>query len=449
MRIFLVGAVVVSILLIWLFLASFGQAQITINWSSTQQTIDGFGAATAGANPQLSSALMDFFYTDSGIHLKFIRVAIYPDQADCEASIGTPGVCVTSSNATISKDDLANARAAVARGALVWAAEWSPPGSMKSNGDFLRGGSFIGSATNFTNLANIQTSFVTLLTGTYGIPLYALSPQNEPDFSTVDYSSCTWTAQQFRDYVPYLVTALRNAGYGSVKIMIAEQGHWGNSDSTTTMNDATVAADISILAAHGYGGCSTRLSWSNFTTQHVWETEVSDFRTYDGSMTSALIYAREIHSSLTAANVNSWHYWLLSGIGFKDNEGLTDSRGNLAKRAYTFGNFSKFVLPGWTRVGVTNNTRLLVSAYKGPNGGAAIIVVNSGSAATNQAFSVGTTMGTSAVPWITSNTLSLQAQPAVAVSSGSFTYTIPAKSVVSFASSIPVPVKGKSSGSLR
>jgi len=405
------------------------EAQNTINWSSTRQTIDGFGAATAGVNPQLSSALMDFFYTDRGIHLNFIRVEIWPSQAECEIGLA-PGECVTSSNATISKIDLANAQAAVARGALVWGTEWGPPSLMMSN--FLTNKSFIGGATNFTNLANIETSFVRLLTGTYGIPVYALSPQNEPDVRAA-YTSCTWTAQQFHDYVPYLARALRNAGYGSVKVMIAEQGNWSNSYSTTAMNDSTVAADIGILAAHGYGGCcSTLLSWNNFTTQHVWETEVSDFGTYDGSMTSGLMYAREIHSALTAANVNSWHYWSLSGILLKDNEGLTDANGNPAKRAYTLGNFSKFILPGWTRVAVTNSTGLLVSAYKGPNGGAAIVVINSGSAVTNQAFSVGTTMGTSVVPWITSPTMSLAAQAPVSVVRGNFTYALPALSVTTF-----------------
>jgi glucuronoarabinoxylan endo-1,4-beta-xylanase len=413
------------------------QGPISVNWSSTHQTIDGFGAATAGVNPQLSPALMDFFYTDKGIHLHFIRVEIWPSLADCEFSL-EPGECVTSSHATISKMDLANAQAAVARGALVWGTEWTPPASMKSNGR-LSGGPFIGGVTNFTNLANLQTTFVTLLTGTYGIPVYALSPQNEPDVS-VDYGSCTWTPQQFHDYVPYLAKALGNAGYGSVKIVIAEQSHWDSSYSATAMNDSTVASDIGILAAHDYDGRgSTHLSWNNFTTQHVWETEVSDSGTYDGSMTSGLAYAKEIHAALTEANVNSWHYWSLSGISFKDNEGLTDSSGHPAKRAYAFGNFSKFILPGWTRVGVTNSTGLLVSAYKGPNGGAAIVVVNSGPAMTNQAFSVGTTMGPSVVPWVTSSRLSLQAQTTVPVSSGSFAYTIPANSVVTFASSSQVP----------
>ncbi len=423
-------------------------AQITVNWSSIRQTIDGFGAATAAVNPQLSSALMDFFYTDNGIHLTFIRVEIWPDVAECEASLA-PGECVASSKATISKMDLANAQAAVARGALVWGTEWSPPGSMKSNGDFLKGGSFIGGTKHFANLASIETSFITLLTGIYRIPVYAISPQNEPDVS-VGYPSCTWTAQQFHDYVPYLAKALSNAGYNSTKIVIAEPSAWVNTYATAAMNDATVAADVGILAAHGYGGCcGAPLSWSNFTKQHIWETEVSDSDSYDGSMISGVIYAKEIHGALTTANANSWQYWSLSGISFTDNEGLTDSHGNPAKRAYTLGNFSKFILPGWTRVGVTNSTALLVSAYKGPNGGAAIVVVNSASAATTQAFSVGTTMGTGVVPWITSDELSLQAQTAVAVSSGSFTYTIPANSVVTFAPSAPASAKVQSSRNLQ
>jgi len=376
---------------------------------------------------------MDFFYTDKGIHLSLIRVTLWPSVADCDVSLGRGG-CVASPHATISKKDLANAQAAVARGARVWAAEWSPPGSMKSNGQYGKGGAFIGNPDNYANLASLQSSFVTLLAGTYGITLDALSPQNEPDVSTV-YGSCTWTAQQLHDYILYLAQALASAGYGSVKLMIAEEGTWGNSYNAAAMNDPAVASKISILAAHEYKGVpATPLSWNNFTTQHVWETEVSDFDAYDGSMNNGLVYARMIHGALSAANVNSWHYWSLSGILFQDNEGLTDSFGHAAKRAYTFGNYSKFVLPGWMRVDVANNTGLLVSAYKGPDTGAAIVVVNSGPSVVNQQFNVDASMGASVVPWITSRKLSLKANAAVPVSSGSFTYAIPGESVVTFAS---------------
>ena len=416
-------------------------AAITVNWASPQQTIDGFGAGAAGNVPTLTAAQMDFFYTDAGIHLKFIRLDIYPDLADCNANEGSGNCVSVSSGATLATEDLANAQAAVARGAVVWASEWSPPGSMKSNGSFLTGGAMengTGNA-NFTALAEIQASFVTLMTDTYGIPIYAISVQNEPDEST-SYPSCTWTAQQIHDYVPYLSAALASAGYSSTKIMIAEPSTWENTYATTAMNDPTVAADIRILAAHGYRGSGALLSYNNITNQHQWQTEVSDLNTYDGSIASGLTYATMLHDWLTTARVNSWQYWLLTGQdGFTDNEGLTDASGNLAKRAYTFGNFSRFVQPGWIVVGVINSTRLLVSAYKSPTSGAAIVVVNNGSAVSNQVFSVGTTMGPSVIPWVTSSSANLVPQTPVAVSSGSFTYTIPASSVVTFSTSAIAP----------
>lgn len=412
-------------------------AAITVDWGSPQQTIDGFGAGAAGNVPMLTSAQMDFFYTAAGIHLKFIRLDIYPDLADCNANEGSENCVIVGSGATLATEDLANAQAAVARGAVVWASEWSPPGSMKSNGSFLTGGAMengTGNA-NFTALAAIQTSFVALMTRRYGIPIYAISVQNEPD-EIKSYPSCSWTARQIHDYVPYLSAALASAGYSSTKIMIAEPSTWENTYATTAMNDATVAADIGILAGHGYRGGGALLSYSNITNQHRWQTEVSDFNTYDGSIASGLTYATMLHDWLTTARVNSWQYWLLTAQdGFTDNEALTDASGNIAKRAYTFGNFSRFVQPGWSVVRVSNSTGLLVSAYKSPEGAAAIVVVNDGSAVSKQVFSVGTTMGPSVIPWVTSSSENLAPQAPVAVSAGSFTYTIPASSVVTFSAS--------------
>ena len=385
---------------------------------------------------------MDFFYTRQGIGLTLIRLKIYPNLSDCNAD-ESPGTCVSvGSGPTLSTDDLANAQAAVARGATVWAAEWSPPGSMKSNGSFATGGAMLNGAANanFTSLASIQAAFITLLTGTYHIPIYAISPQNEPDVST-SYPSCTWTAQQIHDYVPYLAAALASAGYSSTKIMIAEPGTWVNTSAATAMNDAAVAADVGILASHGYFSSASLLSYSNVTSQHQWETEVSDFSTYDGTITSGLTYATEIQNWLATALVNSWNYWELTCTGgCTDNEGLTDSSGNIAKRAYTFGNFSKFIRPGWHLVGVTNGGSLLVTAAQDSTNALAVIVVinNSGSAATNQAFSVGAGVGASFTPWITSASVSLAMQSPMSVSSGIVTYTIPADSVVTLTNYDPL-----------
>ena len=399
-----------------------------MHWDSAEQEIDGFGAETA-SDIQISPALMDFFYSDRGIDLTLIRVEVFPSVAECEDIYGKDH-CVPSANATVLKTALANVRAAVSRGAMVWGTTGSPPGSMKSNRKWGTGGSFLGRTIDLTNYAAIQTSFVTLMAAN-GVSVYAVSVQNEPDVS-LSHPSCQWTAQQIHDYVPYLSAALKRAGYGSVKIMIAEQSSWTNTLASVAMNDAATAAEVGILAAHAYGGRALRLPW-NMTTQHVWQTEVSDSNPYDGSIASGLIYATQIHNWLSRAWVNSWHYFdlALSPGDPNDNEALTDNALNIAKRAYAVGNFAKFARAGWTRVDVTNTTGLLVSAYKGGNG-ASIVVVNKGSAVKNQVFKVGSGMGTSVVPWITSSTQNLESQAPVAVSSGSFTYTIAANSVVTF-----------------
>ena len=412
---------------------------VTINWNTTYQTIDGFGAASAGDVNTLSSALMDFFYTttDSNIGLDFIRLKIYPNFADCEEDEGTGQCEKVNSGPTLSTSDLANARAAFARGAKIVAAEWSPPGPMKSTGKYQGGGSFNGGTSNYSSLASIQAAFVTLMSGTYEIPIYAISPQNEPDINQ-SYPTCTWTAQQFHDYVPYLASALASSGNGDVKIMISEKSKWSNTEEAIAMNDPSVAANIGILAEHAYGSSASLLNWSNLVNQHVWETEVSDPGQYDGSMVSALAYATQIHNWLTVAKVNGWFWWVLV-----DNQGeggnccLTDSKNNIAKRAYAIGNWSKFVRPGWQRIDVTDGSPLLVTAYKGPEKQFAIVAVNKTKwSVRNQAFALnGVSSERSQItPWLTSDVASLAPQAKLyAESNGtSFRFSVPAKSIVTF-----------------
>ena len=402
---------------------------IYVHWESGKQVIDGFGAEAA-SDISLPPSMMDFFYTDKGIHLNILRVEIYPDVTACESLFGT-GHCVPSAGATTLRSVLANAQAAGSRGALVWATEGSPPGYMKSNGKWALGGSFLGGSDNLAKYAAIQTSFVSLLAAN-GVRVYAISVQNEPDFSD-NYPTCIWTAQQIHDYVPYLSAELRRSGFESVKIMIAEDSWWTNALSEPVMRDAAVASQVGILAAHAYRGKASPLSWSNLTTQHIWQTEFSELSPYDDSIENGLRTATRIHNWLTTAMVNAWHYFDITHTGdIDDNEALTNTSFSIAKRAYAIGQFSRFIRPGWTRVAVSNDTRLLVSAFVGPGGRVAIVVVNNGGAAYNQRITVGTSLGSQVTPWITSATQALTQREQVAVTSGAFSYSIPAKSIVTF-----------------
>lgn len=415
---------------------------VTIEWSNVKQPIDGFGGAAVDSVAGLPSALADFFFSPSkGIGLSIVRLQVIPDQTTCTALCSgsgqvSPCGCVSSSGPTILTGELQIAQQAQALGVKTFiASSWSPPASMKSNGSWLSGGSFIGNSSNYSSLASLFAKYVTLVQSN-GIPLYAFSPQNEPDISQT-YQSCTWTSRQFHDFLPYLYNAFQTANVGTTQIMIPEEASWDFSDASMTMGDSSVAPDVRMLAGHGYGVTSPSAP-TNYGL-HLWMTEdSSQSSTYDGSMTEALGWAQTIHNYLANANVNAWVWWFLSDLpkngNGTDNSALTDINGNLPLRAYITGNWSKFVRPGWHRVGVSNNGSLLVTAFQSAdNSDFAIVVVNTGPEVSDQVFDVGMQMATSVVPWITSSTLSLAEQTPVTITDGSLTYTIPANSVVTFA----------------
>jgi glucuronoarabinoxylan endo-1,4-beta-xylanase len=234
--------------------------------------------------------------------------------------------------------------------------------------------------------------------------------------------------------------------------MLAEQSSWAATYAATAMSDPAVAPDVGILAAHAYSGAYSAMSlasYGNVTNQHLWQTEVSDFDdTYDGSITSALTYATQIYQWLVGANANAWLYWLVSGEGvYSDNEALNSYAGVPADRAYAMGNWARFVKPGWSRVSVTNQNAngMLISAFTNGTASMAIVVINNqSSAVAGQAFTLGGFAATQVTPWITSSSYNLQAQAPVAVSGNTFSYTIPADSIVTFYSSQSVAPTGSS-----
>jgi len=426
---------------------------ITINWTSTQQTIDGFGASLTGitlsTGPPSMAEMDALFRADIGIGLSIAGLEILPNNTDCYSEYssgwGYVGSCISASGGTTLPGEVAAAQEVRARApdALFFAAQWSPDGAYKDSGVFNGSGTVIESSANFTAIANEIAQGVTLWQS-YGIPLYGVAPQEEPDHTST-FVSCAWSAANLSDFVPYLYSALA----GSTGIMLAETSAWTNSYFNTAMSN--YSSDIATITAHGFSTSNpSPLSITNQTTQHVWQTQDCHQGTYnfDGSMTSGITWAQTIHNYIANANVNAWAWWFLSDEEYQgsactvnstpcsgtcaDDSALVDCNGNISKRAYVTGQWSKFVRPGWHRVGVTNSGSLLVTAFENSSGSnTAIVIVNtSSSPVSNQAFSVGTQMGSWVQPWITSASYSLAPQASVAVSSGTVTYTIPATSVV-------------------
>ena len=423
---------------------------VTVPWTSTAQTFEGMGGAATEfpqGLPTSSPDLADFFFgTGSGqIGLNIVRSANVPDFATCSARYGSSN-CVASSGATIVKGDLAVLQQAQARGVTkLIATSWSPPGSMKSNGQWAASGTFLGTTTNgmYPTLAQIFVSYLQLLQAN-GVTMYAVSPQNEPNCCTGGtYQQAFWTAQQFHDFIPVLRSALNAAGFSSVKIFFPEPGHWDSAYegyAATAMNDSTVAAQVGFMAQHGYAG-DTNITVAPNYSKEIWLTEDSDSGTYDPSIANAIQYATYIHNYLTTAQVSAYIWWWLSGLPQNGDEGnnstLTDASGNIPKRDYMTGNWSKFWPLGCVRMvnTATVNSNLITSCRDPLTGKFAITTINPTPGGTSLTFAMTNYPGavTTVTPHITSSTQNLvDLSPITGIVGNSFTTTIPGNSIVTF-----------------
>jgi glucuronoarabinoxylan endo-1,4-beta-xylanase len=426
-----------------LFCVSHGQAQtVTVNWNNVDQVINGFGASS-WEDQSLTSAQATFFFSTGpgNLGLSLLRTTVPND-----------GSCATV-NATCA-GQVSDMHFAIANGVKVWSTVLSPPASMKTNGSVdcaARSGNGALSPGSYSAYATYLANYVHSLRSLYGISLYALSVQNEPD-GCQPYGSTLWTAAQLDTFIKInLGPTFASAGLSSTLIMMPESAHYASLTSLadTTMNDPAAAAYVGINAWHDYDDASSVTNPYASQNKLFWETEASAGITesgkgfgpslchgcWDPSVEDALLWARIVDNRMVVANANAWHWFVMIGPN-NDNAGLVRSDNNtVSKRAYMLGNYSRFVRPGFHRIDATHIPQIgvLVSAYKNTSTGALVIVViNQNSSNVSQPFTLKGAKISSVTPWTTSASFDLAQQPDVPVSAGSFIYNLPASSITSF-----------------
>jgi len=413
-----------------------------IDWANTYQRIDGFGASSAWRSTWRADIADMFFTTNSGTCGTLSQNSNFT-----YTGIGLSLLRTRINTNSISTWENSIMQMAQARGAKVWSTPWTPPAVFKSNNN-INGGNFL--SANNAAYASLLAQYVVNMKNSYGVDIYALSVQNEPALAT-SYESCVWTPQQIHDFIPHLRNALVASNKSSVKIIAAEDEHWQTNYYAASLSDPAVATNVNIIACHNYdnsppSGIPIALPKYANTNAVLWETEVSKLAgngPFDPGINDAIYWAGRLHLFMTTANVSAWHYWWLISNN-PDNEGLTDTNCIPAKRMYVLGQYSRFVRPDSYRIDEGNNNpyAVLVSAYKNPASGRfAIVVANTNSTASTQAFQLANFSAASVTPWITSSNLSLANQTPVTVSNSTFSYVIPPMGVVTFegASAAPSP----------
>ena len=374
-------------------LAGIAQAQTaTINLTSNQQTIDGFGFSTAWT-PAMSSAQGNvLFGTGSGqLGFSLLRVRIDPNE-----SWG---------------NEPSNSSTAHAHGAKVLGSAWTPPASMKTNNSVICGdlktSSYGAYATHLSHAVS-------------ALNLDFVSFQNEPDWCpNPGYESSNPTPTEILNWV------LNNAPSVGKPIVVPESLQFNDSYSDPILNNGTAASHVTYIAGHFYGGGNRVHQNALNHGKHVWETEHYINGTDIGT---AMTVAKEVSDAMNNQFSAYFWWWIMPNDPASFIEGTTvDLRGDV------LGQFAHWVRPGKVRCSATYNpqSNIYVTAYH--NNGVVVVALNMGGSAVNQTFTFQNASGiTSLTPIQTSSSRHLSQLSAVSVSNNTFTYSLPAQSVTTF-----------------
>jgi O-glycosyl hydrolase len=437
----------------------------SISGSTTYQTMAGFGFAEAfgeaadvmnAPSSEQQQALNLLMSTSSGAGLDIIRNEISADSGTTiePNSPGSPSAAPTYvSLASIDQDQgqlwfdqQAKANYGVTN---IFADAWSAPAFMKTNDSQDNGGQVCGVSGTSCSSGDWRQAYANYLVqyaedyAAAGVPLSYVGPTNEPDFSA-SYDSMTMSASQVASLLDVVGPTVKNSGLSTQVECCAATG-WPNSASYASAIEAdpTALADTAVFSSHGYSGAPTTplAGW----TKPVWETEWfgNDSSSWDpawddGTADSGLTWAQNIYQGLTGANLSAFLFWEGAdpnngngGLVYLQSSGTAAASGRL----WAFANYSRYIRPGAVRIGATSsNSGVDISAYKNTNGTVAVVALNTLSSADTINYTtsgIGGTSGT-VTPWLTNASNNVAAQPATSLSSGAFSATIPARSLVTY-----------------
>ncbi len=376
---------------------------IRLDYDAVYQKIEGFGASGAwwaqdvGGWDNLGE-IMDLLYDDKkGIGLNIYRYNIGAGKPiiaedpwrSAETIEISPGVYDLNRD----KNAIHAMKEAAKRGATIELFANSPPARLTNSGYSS------GERTGKSNLPpENEEAFakylvdITELILKEGVPVNYLSPINEPQWE--------WKGgQEGNHYEPEQVISLsrkvalelekRNL---PVKLLIAESGAWNDQNYTLTMYkrimaDEVLSKHIDAYAVHSYWSSASdkKIAASYFSQfEHMvplYQTEWCEMLNGNAaSMEAALVLANTIHEDMTILSVSTWQQWLAVAKGdYRD--GLVYVRESTrqygaAKRMWSFGNYSKFIKPGYYRIKAESeeDSDILVSAYTSPKQDQTVIV---------------------------------------------------------------------------
>ena len=399
---------------------------ITLRCNDLRQTIDGFGVGEADWADDVfifpkREQVLDALFAPDGLNANILRGEIFPHyatgklQADFATASDT-SLHVAQHPEKVERNDL------LRRGQF-WLTShvqqkypevrftfstWSPPAWMKDGNratELYPASQGKLKSEHYQHYADYLADFCEAYNKA-GIPIYAVSPSNEPGYAA-PWNSCLWTPQEMGDFIQHNLLPTLQKRNLEVKVLFGENPAWSTvfdrlkmiSSADFVNNVLQTHADMPekniIAAGHGYVLPDTIplpaelrrtpiVPFEEASKRNIpmWVTEISDITPLDVSMKDGLRWATAFHEYLMEAQVSAIIWWL-GAQPTKTNESLivlNQQEGSFikTKRYDTFGNYTRYIPRGSRGMGNQPNglpEEVKVSSFRYGNQ-FTIVVVN-------------------------------------------------------------------------
>lgn len=355
---------------------------VNVDVTEEHQVIRGFGGMVhnqwqGGGGLSEADAKIAFGTGDGTLGLNTLRIPVYANSSDFNKEVQAAKYAKKYAG-----DDF-----------ILYATPWTSP---------YAGANQHMSSSNYQKYVDHLNSFNDYMKN-QGVPLYAISISNEPDWC---HEWACWSADEIYNFTKGYADKMRKNG---VKVISTESFRYDKNLYNKVLNDANALKNWDILGAHFYA--SDRRTGDNFfqysladqkgverwMTEHYTESQGSGnyWRTIMNTgdqanankrdTVNAMDVAYEIHRAMVVGNFNQYTWWYIRrcyGLIMEKDFGNklqipSNEIGKISKRGYVMSQFARFIRPGAVRVGATANPEkeVFASAYKSSEGDSVIVVL--------------------------------------------------------------------------
>ena len=227
-----------------------------------------------------------------------------------------------------------------------------------------------------------------------GVPVKFLSPINEPQWAWDDgQEGCHYEPTQIAGvYIAFLEEMQKRPALAHVELSGPESGEWGGQTIqyvSALLGNQKLSEHFKAVDNHSYwSNTQSKVSFKNWMKVQYPDVKIrmSEWcemvNGTDLTMDSAIHLAQCVSEDLTVLDAVSWCTWVgVSPGGYRD--GLIHATENGAgeksivplKRLWAYGNYTRFIRPGFVRVDASGAKELAPVAFKGEKDGKQQLVI--------------------------------------------------------------------------